>query len=225
MNRLKLTTGTGPTANARTRTRTTQLRRDGVEKDRLPSTHARPTGRRVGVARRWFIVAVVAAVAALSASCARDSPKATGDSPPAASRADSQLGTPDLPPLQFDPVADDPTTVGADINSEALFALGSAELSSQAEAIVEQIKARIDQGPSYVRIDGYTDGLGDDAANKDLSRRRAQALADRITALGTAKSVVACGDGEVGTDGKSADPSKRRVVVSISSKPVNEQCQ
>ncbi len=196
-----------------------------MEMDRLPSAHARSTGRRPTVARRCVTLVVVMVATSLLASCTGDEPTATDKPAAAASRADSRLGTPDLPPLQFDPVANDPTTVGADINSEALFALGSAELSAQAEAIVAQIKARIDQGPSYVRIDGYTDGLGDDAANKDLSRRRAQALADRIIALGSAKSVVACGDGEIGTDGKSADPSKRRVVVSISSKPVNEQCQ
>jgi len=156
-------------------------------------------------------------------SCSDDTPTTAKDAP-TATRAVTPLGTPDLPPLKFDQVADDPATVATDVNSEALFALGSAELSPQAASIVEQIKARLDQAPSYVRIDGYTDGLGDDAANKDLSTRRAQALADRITALGTAKAVVACGDGEVGTDGTSADPSKRRVVVSISSNPVNGQC-
>lgn len=196
-----------------------------MEMDRQPSAPARSTGRRASITQRCTTLVVLTVATTLLASCSSDAPTATDKPAPAASRTASRLGTPDLPPLQFDPVANDPTTAAADINSEALFALGSAELSSQAEAIVAQIKARIDQGPSYVRIDGYTDGLGDDAANKDLSKRRAQALADRITALGSAKSVVACGDGEVGTDGTSADPSKRRVVVSISSKPVNEQCQ
>lgn len=172
---------------------------------------------------RVVVVAMVVTVTVMT-SCSGNDATTAAANPPAAARSDSKLGTPDLPPLQFDPVADDPTTVGAEVNAEALFAIGSATLSPQAESVVQGIKARLDQGPSFVRIDGFTDGLGDNASNKDLSKRRAQALADRVIALGSAKAVVACGNGEAGTDGTSADPTQRRVVVLISSKPVNDQC-
>src|SRR5690606_29683364 len=97
-------------------------------------------------------------------------------------------------------------------------------LKDDAEAIVQQIAARLAATPAGVRIDGYTDGLGDPAHNKELSSDRAQALAERVRALGTATTVFSCGRGEEGSDGSSADPSLRRVVVTISVAAMAEEC-
>ena len=173
--------------------------------------------------RRLAAAALALGVLGLAA-CSDDggSDDAAADAP-TGTRAPSPLGGVDLPPLVFDPV-DDQGTVATDITSEALFDLDSAVLKDDAEVIVQQIAARLSATPSSVRIDGYTDGLGDPAHNQQLSSDRAQALAERVRALGTATSVYSCGRGEEGSDGTSADPTQRRVVVTISVTPMSEEC-
>lgn len=65
------------------------------------------------------------------------------------------------------------TTLAADV----LFAFNQADLTPAATATLAQvandIKAR---AKGEVRIDGYTDAVGDDAYNLDLSRRRAASV-------------------------------------------------
>lgn len=138
-------------------------------------------------------------------------------------RASAPLGSVELPPLEFAAV-DDSGAVSADVTSEALFDFDSAELKPAVAEIVDQIAQRLTEQSSWVRIDGFTDGKGREDHNLELSQRRADALAARIDALGTAQDVQSCGRGEEGTDGESEDPAARRVVVTISPSPFAEVC-
>lgn len=138
-------------------------------------------------------------------------------------RESAPLGSVELPPLEFATI-DDSGTVSADVTSEALFDFDSAELKPAVAEIVDQIATRLVANPSWVRIDGFTDGQGSEEHNLELSQRRADALATEISALGTAEDVQSCGRGEQGTDGESEDPSARRVVVTISPSPFSEVC-
>ena len=139
-------------------------------------------------------------------------------------RDPAPLGGVELPPLEFNEV-DNSGTVSADITSEALFDKDSAELKPATQEIIDQIGTRLATQPASVRVDGFTDGVGSEEHNLDLSQRRAEALAAKISELGTAKEVQACGRGEQGTDGQTEDPAARRVVVTISVNPLPPKCQ
>jgi len=70
-----------------------------------------------------------------------------------------------------------------------LFAPGSAELSPDAKARLDDIARSLRanaQGRSIV-IEGYSDDSGAESANVDLSRRRADAVADYLAASGIAR--------------------------------------
>ncbi|WP_444947867.1 OmpA family protein [Micromonospora ureilytica] len=70
-------------------------------------------------------------------------------------------------------------TLAADV----LFAFGRADLSPTARARLAEIAERLrTQAKGKVQIDGHTDSVGDDAQNLTLSRRRAQAVRDALSA-------------------------------------------
>lgn len=77
------------------------------------------------------------------------------------------------------------TTDGEDtvvtLDSDILFDFGSAELSAEAGARIGQLVADVPQGAG-VSVTGHTDSIGDDAANLELSQRRAQAVAGAVGA-------------------------------------------
>ena len=65
------------------------------------------------------------------------------------------------------------TTLAADV----FFAFNQADLTPAAGATLAQVAADIKaRAKGEVRIDGYTDAVGDDAYNLDLSRRRAASV-------------------------------------------------
>lgn len=146
----------------------------------------------------------------------------TGVTAPTGSRQGVPLGDVDLPPLEM--VEQEDGTLEADITSEALFDINSAELKPEATTVVEQLGQNLATGSYHVRVDGFTDGLGAEDYNLQLSLERAQSLAQAIGNLGTAQHVQACGRGEEGTDGESEDPSARRVVITLSTQPFPEDC-
>jgi outer membrane protein OmpA-like peptidoglycan-associated protein len=64
------------------------------------------------------------------------------------------------------------------LDSTILFAKDSAKLSRAARGRIEQVSDRLEKrGPGSVQVTGYTDDLGSAAYGKDLSRRRAAAVA------------------------------------------------
>ncbi len=134
------------------------------------------------------------------------------------------LGEVKVPPLELK--AQDDGTMTAEFTSEALFDKDSDQLRPEVQPMLDQLKSRLSVGAAMaVRIDGYTDGIGDEAHNLDLSQRRAQALVTQIQTFGLASQVQACGRGEQGTDGQSEDPAARRVAITLSPTPFPEDCQ
>ncbi|UPG85502.1 OmpA family protein [Luteibacter aegosomatis] len=111
--------------------------------------------------------------------------------------------TPPPAPAASAPVAPQETRV---LSTDALFAFDSAELSPAGKASLDEMASTLrDQGETLrsVRIAGYTDRIGGDAYNLDLSQRRADAVKVYLIARGVpADRVVAQGLGE-------ADPLKR----------------
>jgi outer membrane protein OmpA-like peptidoglycan-associated protein len=71
-------------------------------------------------------------------------------------------------------------TLGADV----LFAFDSADLDPAAQGAVAVVAQRLaERAPGTVEVVGHTDDQGDDAYNDDLSRRRAQSVADALGAV------------------------------------------
>ena len=68
---------------------------------------------------------------------------------------------------------------------DVLFDAGRAELKTSANRTVLKLVQFLQLNPRrIVRIEGYTDGRGDAAENLELSRARAQAVADVLVDLG-----------------------------------------
>ncbi|MDG4821686.1 OmpA family protein [Asanoa sp. WMMD1127] len=75
--------------------------------------------------------------------------------------------------------------------SDVLFAIDRADLSPRADALLQQVAGQIDASDdSTVAVDGHADSTGTDAINDPLSQRRAQTVADRLTALVTRPGVT-----------------------------------
>jgi outer membrane protein OmpA-like peptidoglycan-associated protein len=94
------------------------------------------------------------------------------------------------------------TTEGAEevlrLASDILFAFGSAQLSPEGTTRIGELVADLPQGVA-VSVTGRTDSIGTGAANLELSRQRAQAVAAAVTA--------ARGDLQLMVDGRGAsDP-------------------
>ncbi|HEX8506530.1 MAG TPA: OmpA family protein [Hymenobacter sp.] len=69
--------------------------------------------------------------------------------------------------------------------SGILFATNSASLTSEAAGNIDQLAATLKKyADTNVVIEGHTDASGSDAINQPLSERRAQAVANEITAQG-----------------------------------------
>lgn len=57
------------------------------------------------------------------------------------------------------------------------FAFARADIRPQSEAVLREIAAALERHPDWkLRIDGHTDGIGGEASNLELSRRRAAAV-------------------------------------------------
>jgi len=72
-----------------------------------------------------------------------------------------------------------------DLAADVLFAFDSAELSPDARRRVQQLGTEVAgrAAPGQVSIVGHTDAEASDAYNDDLSRRRAQAVADVLSPM------------------------------------------
>ena len=107
---------------------------------------------------------------------------------------------------------------------DVLFDTDSATVRPEAQdtlaAVAEQIAATAPAG-SLIRVEGHTDDRADDAHNLDLSRRRAQAVADWLVASGgfDPARLVVVGLGESSpaypNDSDENRAKNRRVVITI----------
>ncbi|WP_427385458.1 OmpA family protein [Janibacter sp. G56] len=121
-----------------------------------------------------IVVIVIAATTALS-GCTISVPKwALGDDVKV--EVQTTGGVPHAPGK----VSADPTVVN--LKSDVLFAFGDTRLSGTAREAITRVLKDIPQG-APVQVVGYTDSIGTSAANKKLSTKRAQAVADAVTAL------------------------------------------
>lgn len=84
------------------------------------------------------------------------------------------------------------------LDADVLFAFDKADLTPKARAVLADLAARLAAARArVVRVDGYTDSTGDAVYNRDLSRRRAEAVRREVRArLGAGVSVRASGHGE-----------------------------
>lgn len=108
------------------------------------------------------------------------------------------------------------------LNSDVLFALNKAKLSSKAKSILADVAKDIDNSKATViKVDGYTDNTGDDAINNPLSRRRAEAVAAELKALVTRPGVTyqtaghGSSDPVAKNDSAAGRQKNRRVTVTI----------
>ncbi len=78
------------------------------------------------------------------------------------------------------------------------FETASSNLLSSSKGVLNQIAEIIQRYPGYkLSIDGYTDSVGNDFANQQLSERRAQACYDYLASRGVSKSLMSyIGHGE-----------------------------
>jgi OOP family OmpA-OmpF porin len=70
------------------------------------------------------------------------------------------------------------------LDARTLFGFDKAELRPEAKQVLDDMAQRLNGYPdvTQVVISGYTDLIGTEAYNKELSRRRAQAVADYLSA-------------------------------------------
>jgi outer membrane protein OmpA-like peptidoglycan-associated protein len=75
--------------------------------------------------------------------------------------------------------------------SGVLFETGEAQLKPGARRRLEQLASVLRDDPAQTAIvEGFTDNVGDESLNKELSERRAQAVRDALAALGVEPSRI-----------------------------------
>ncbi|MXQ62951.1 OmpA family protein [Actinomadura rayongensis] len=113
------------------------------------------------------------------------------------------------------------------LSTDVLFALNKADLTAKADDALRKVAAKIDASRgAVVKIDGYTDNSGNDAINNPLSRRRADAVQNRLKSLVNRQGVTfqSAGHGSAdpiadnGTD--EGRRKNRRVTVSFPRPPL-----
>jgi outer membrane protein OmpA-like peptidoglycan-associated protein len=84
------------------------------------------------------------------------------------------------------------------LDTDILFAFGSAELSDAAKSALRDISKEIADAKGEVNVVGHTDSIGSDAANQKLSEARAKAVAEQLKQGlgGSGPKIVASGKGE-----------------------------
>jgi len=128
-----------------------------------------------------------------------------------------------IPGTKVERVDDDALRVRLD--SDVLFAPGSAVLSRSASETVEEVAEVLAEYPrTTVVINGYTDATGGAAKNQYLSERRAEAVGGAVVSRGVAAPrVVAAGHGEtepVATNASARGRNlNRRVEIEVRARP------
>lgn len=104
---------------------------------------------------------------------------------------------------------------------DVLFATGRADLKSGSLRSLDKLSAFLRQYPTRnVRVEGFTDSVGTDDYNQDLSERRAGAVRDALTGMGVAQTRVQVrgygkGSPVAGNDSATGRQQNRRVEVII----------
>ncbi|MBO3095224.1 OmpA family protein [Cellulomonas dongxiuzhuiae] len=183
-------------------------------------------------------VAAAADAAATAAALASASPSATPDveevEPPEELDLDAVVSAPTFPLESTSAelhgavrTVESTERVEVTLGSDVLFAFDSADLTPESAQAVTLVAERLAERESgTVEVVGHTDDQADDAYNRDLSRRRAQAVADALAAQvsgsGHRMKVDGRGESEPVADNMSDEGRalNRRVTVSLTSKVV-----
>lgn len=117
------------------------------------------------------------------------------------------------------------------LRTDVLFEFGSATLTPQANAVIDEAVRQIDQlDPARLIITGHTDSVGSDASNQTLSEARAAAvdtaIRDRMGSDAPATEIGGRGESEPvapnalpdGTDNPAGRALNRRVEVEVISR-------
>lgn len=107
------------------------------------------------------------------------------------------------------------------LDANVLFRFDSADLTGPADAVLDDLVSQLKAGGAKsLRVDGYTDQVGDSAYNQRLSLARARTVQDRLErALGAAVRIEARGHGEADPVAdnatKTGQARNRRVTVTV----------
>lgn len=107
-----------------------------------------------------------------------------------------------------------------DISNKVLFANNVGALNPGTRQVVEKLgKSLLDVGLNRARVDGHTDSNGPEAYNEQLSRKRAQSVADVLVSVGMpAANLDIRGRGEeapIADNGSAAGRAENRRVAII----------
>ena len=108
-----------------------------------------------------------------------------------------------------------------DLSVDSLFELNKSELSLKAktalDAFAQSVITAQQSQPDYcITITGHTDKTGNDNINEPLSKRRAQAVADYLTAQGIpTANIISSGVGSSQCESNGNQPTCRKVVVTF----------
>ena len=107
------------------------------------------------------------------------------------------------------------------LDANVLFRFDESDITPKGEAALAELVGKLEAAKATrVRIDGYTDDVGETAYNLRLSQRRADAVRDRLeAALGGKVTVTSAGHGEqnpvASNETKAGQALNRRVTVVV----------
>lgn len=120
------------------------------------------------------------------------------------------------------------TEIKVNLAADVLFDFDKAEIKTQAIPVLNKVSTVLNSYPNaQIKIAGHTDGKGNDAYNNDLSKRRAQAIANWLSANAgiNSKQMLVSGFGKTkpvapntnpnGSDNPAGRAKNRRVEITI----------
>ncbi|MDY7100898.1 MAG: OmpA family protein [Actinomycetota bacterium] len=156
-------------------------------------------------------------VAVVAIGCGPDDGDASADvaAAPAGVRALPDVVPASLPALEsFIPQPDGTKT--ATLSEDTFFPLGAAELTAEGAGLLASILPGLASHEGPITIEGYTDGLGSTEDNLALSAARAEAVKGWLVAHDVDPAAISTeGLGEDGAVDDIADPSRRKVVITL----------
>ncbi|MET0343439.1 MAG: OmpA family protein [Polyangiales bacterium] len=89
-------------------------------------------------------------------------------------------------------VKQEPRGMVITLSGEVLFASGKSELLPSARGKLDEVAKALTQGEpdTHIVVEGHTDSTGSEAMNLELSRRRAQAVGDYLSAHGVPRDRI-----------------------------------
>lgn len=144
-----------------------------------------PAPMRDAIEQFWLSLCSTAGAAECSSHAAAISP----DSPNPARSKNSAIKTVPVPSYELAPVASSGSTTWS-LDSTALFEPNSATMRSGSERVIAKAADLIKRQRITVDITGHTASFGTPAGARELSRQRAQAVADSLTRQGVTKDAI-----------------------------------